>query len=220
MGVLCGAAVAMALMAPMAAASGGPARSQEASAQRVSLAGDDLAFGQASPGQDVPGQPAPGQSTPAQAPPAQVPPVTPPVSRTFTAPVGLLFNTVRADRVADFEKVIAYLQQALEKSSDPTIRAQAKGWRVFKASEPGPNGTVLYVFGFNPTVPGADYGLGRILADAYPDTAQLQQIWSLYQGAVTGGGSLLNLTPVTPVVPPPLPAAQPPSPDADPPQRP
>jgi hypothetical protein len=118
--------------------------------------------------------------------------------------VGLLFQAVRPGREADFEKVIAYVQAALETSTDPAIRAQAKGWRVLKATEPGPNGTVLYVFDFNPTVPGADYGLGRILADAYPDQAQLQEIWRLYQGAVTSGGSLLNLTPVTPAPPVPL----------------
>ena len=34
--------------------------------------------------------------------------------RTFTAPAGLLFNTVRADRVDDFEKAMGYLQAALD----------------------------------------------------------------------------------------------------------
>ena len=60
---------------------------------------------------------------------------------------------------------------------------------------------MLYVFVFDPTVAGADYSLGRILADAYPDAVQLNEIWKLYTGAVAGGGSLLNLTPLTPVVP-------------------
>lgn len=139
----------------------------------------------------------------AQSPPSPAAPTPPPApgatpARTFTAPVGLLFNTVRPDRVADFEKVMAYLQAALEKSADAKDRAQLQGWRVFKAAEPGPGGTALYVFVIDPTVPGADYGLGRILAEAYPDTAQLQEIWKLYSGAVTSGGSLLNLSPVKP----------------------
>jgi hypothetical protein len=56
---------------------------------------------------------------------------------------------------------------------------------------------VLYVFVLDPTVPGADYGLGRLLAEAY-DTTTLQEVWKLYTGAVTGGGTLLNLTPVMP----------------------
>jgi len=123
---------------------------------------------------------------------------TPIASRTFTAPVGLLFNTVRPERVADFEQVIARVQAALEKSTDPRVQEQAKGWRMFKATEPGPNGTVLYVFVVDPTVVGADYGFGRILADAYPDVTELQEIWRLYTTSVTGGGTLLNLTPLMP----------------------
>ena len=167
--------------------------------------------------------PAPGAQTPAPSapPPAQVPapagpatPAAPPVvgvpstpaatqARTFSAPVGLLFNTVRPERVADFEKVIAYLQHALETSDDPMVQAQARGWRTYKATEPGPNGTVLYVFEMDPTVPGAEYGLGHILAAAYPNTAELQEIWRLYTTSVTSGGSLLNLTPVMPPLPEP-----------------
>lgn len=148
-------------------------------------------------------QPAPA----APAPGAPAPPPAPTPARTFTAPVGLLFNTVRADRVGDFERVLGYLQTALEKSTDPTTQAQARGWRFFKAAEPGPNGSVLYVFLLDPAVASADYGLGRILADAYPDTAQLQEIWKLYTGAVTSGGTLLNLTSVQP--PPPGTASPP-----------
>lgn len=155
-------------------------------------------------------QPAPAATTsPAQAP-AQPSTATPspsgasaakgassaPPARAFTANAGLLFNTVKPERTADFEKVIDYLQAALAKSNDPTIQAQARGWRVFKASEPGPNNTVLYVFVIDPAVPGADYGLGHILGEAYTDPAELQEIWRLYTNSVTSGGTLLNLVPV------------------------
>lgn len=122
--------------------------------------------------------------------------VPPPVQRSFSAPVGLWFHTVRPDRTADFERVVGHLRAALAASRDPVIRQQAEGWQMYRAAEPGPNGTVMYVFLMNPTVSGADYGLGRILADAYADTAELQEIWKLYTGSITGGGSLLNLTPV------------------------
>jgi len=161
------------------------------------------------------------------APPAAAAAAPAPTARTFTAPIGLLFNTVRPERVADFERVIGYLQSALEKSADPKDRAQAQGWRIFKAAEPGPGNTVLYVFVLDPTVPGADYGLGRILAEAY-DPTQLQEIWRLYTGAVTGGGTLLNLNPVKPgaattpagATPPATqPAERPVPPDADPNRR-
>jgi hypothetical protein len=116
----------------------------------------------------------------------------------FSGAAGLLFNTVRADRVADFERVLGHLQKALETSADPKVRAQAKGWKVWKAGEPGPNGTVLYVYVIDPVVPDADYGLGRILAEAITDPAQLQEVWRLYTGATTTGGTLVNLRAVEP----------------------
>jgi len=152
-------------------------------------------------------------SAPPQQPPAAPRPDTPPAvpttatptttatpaassARVFTAPSGIILNAVRPERVADFEKLIGYLQNALATSSDATVRAQAEGWRVFKAAETGPNGVVLYVFMFDPTVPSADYGLGRILASAYPDQTKLQEIWKLYTDSLATGGSLLNLTPL------------------------
>jgi hypothetical protein len=124
-----------------------------------------------------------------------------------------LFSTVRPERVADFEKVLAYLHAALEKSTDEKVREQAKGWRFFKATETL-NGAVVYVYFLDPAVVGADYGIGRILADAYPD--QVDQIWKLYAGAVSGGGSLMNLTPVKPTAPPPLEPASKPKPEEKP----
>jgi hypothetical protein len=137
--------------------------------------------------------PTTGGGAPATAAPA--------TARTFSAPTGILFNAVRPDRVADFEKVMGYLQVALAASTDATVRAQAQGWRIFKATEPGPNGSVLYVFLLDPAAPGADYSLGRILADAQPDPARLQEIWKLYTDSVASGGSLLNLTPFAPSLP-------------------
>ena len=129
----------------------------------------------------APGTQAPGTQVPATQAPVVPAPVVPPVplgARVFTGKSGLIFNAVRPDRVVDFEMVIGYLQAAFEKSNDARVQEQAKGWRVFKATEPGPNGSVLYVFVIDPAIPGADYGLGRILADAYPD--QIEKIWSLY----------------------------------------
>jgi len=182
------------------------------------------------PQQEVPASVAPAQTVPPAVPPTVAPaaqdalapaPTVPPATqdllvpaptvppaplgaRMFTASTGVIFTAVRADRVVDFEMVIGYLEAALETSTDPGVQAQASGWQVLRATEPGPNGTVLYMFLLEPAVPGADYGLGRILSDAYPD--QIQDIWKLYTGALAGGGSLLNLTPVEA---PPLPMETP-----------
>ena len=180
--------------------------------------------GQGQPaGQGRGGGPAtPGAATPA-APAAAV------LARSFTAPVGLVFNTVRPERVAEFERLLAEVQTALARSKNPTTQAQAKGWRFYKAAEAGPGGSVMFVFVIDPVVPGEDYSLGKVLVDAFPDPVKLQEIWALYTGSVTGGGSLLNLAPVSAVVVPaaaPVPGAAPapaapavprtPPPDADP----
>lgn len=179
----------------------------------------------APPAQTVPPQTAPPTPPPVQTVPAPAAPAASP-SRTFTAPVGAIFNSVRADKVADFERVVALVRAALEKSTDAKDRQQAQSWKTYKAAEAGPGGSVLYVFVFDPALPGADYGFGRILADAYEDTAQLSEIWRLYQGSVTAS-SLLNLSPVSPAVPPAAPKAATPAapeerpvpPDADPNRR-
>jgi len=162
--------------------------------------------------------PAAGQQAPAvpgQVPgvPGQLPPTAKPVAapassataaRTFTAPVGLLFNTVRPDKAIDFERLVSSVRKTLESSSDPKLQAMAKGWHFYKATEFGPGNSVLYVFVIDPVVPGEDYGLGRVLSSGSTDTAALQEIWKLYTGSVTSGGSLLNLSPIP--EPPPAPA--------------
>ena len=172
---------------------------------------------QPAPQKPAPQPPAPGTSQQPGSPvvPAPVVPVNPAGARTFTGPTGIIFNAVRPERVVDFELVIGYLQAALEKSTNAQAREQAKGWRMFKATEPGPNGTVLYVFLMDPAVPNAEYALGPILSEAYPD--QIEQIWKLYQGALAGAGSqtLLNLGPVKPPPLPPPGAAPTEAPPAD-----
>jgi hypothetical protein len=156
------------------------------------------AVGQQPPG--VPGQVPGVPGAPGQPPVGAKPPAAPASSvaaaRTFTAPVGLLFNTVRPDKVLDFERLVSSVRKTLEASSDPKLQAMAKGWHFYKAGEPGPGNSVVYVFVIDPVVPGEDYGLGRVLSSGSTDTAALQEIWKLYTGSVTGGGSLLNLSPI------------------------
>ena len=179
-----------------------------------------------------PQAPAP-QTPPASAPAPVVPPATgapapaPLVSRSFTAGCGMLMHPVRPERVMDFERFLDYFRDALARSTNPRVKSQASGWKFFKAAEPGPNGVVLYVFWLDPAVPGADYGMGPILAEVYTDPAQLNEIWGLYQGAVTTGGALLNFTPVPqgtpqPFVTPPVnaPVGQKPAAPATPPPAP
>jgi hypothetical protein len=54
---------------------------------------------------------------------------------------------------------------------------------------------VLYVFVMDPTVKGADYGVAKILAEAYP--TEIMELYRMYTGAfATAGQTLMNLQPV------------------------
>jgi len=136
--------------------------------------------------------PAPGQSV--------VSP--PPLGRVFASEQGLIFNAIRPDKVMDFETVLVKLRAALADSKDPVRNQQGWGWKIFKAAEPGPNGSVLYVFVMDPAVKGADYGVAKILAEAYP--SEIMDLYRMYTTAFAPAGqTLLNLGPVpsTPAAP-------------------
>jgi hypothetical protein len=123
------------------------------------------------------------------------PPQAPVSTRVFGADAGLIINTIKADKAADFEMVVGKLKDALQKSDKPERRAQAASWRVFKAVEAGPNGSVLYFFWFDPPVKDADYTVAKILAEAFP--AEVQALYKTFNEAYAGGQSVVNLKLVT-----------------------
>jgi hypothetical protein len=135
------------------------------------------------------------------APPAPAPPPgqnvisPPPLGRVFASEQGLIFNAIRPDKAMDFETVLAKLRAALANSKDPVRNQQGWGWKIFKAAEPGPNGSVLYVFVVDPAVKGADYGVAKILSEAYPN--EIMDLYRMYTGAfATAGQTLINLQPI------------------------
>ena len=131
-------------------------------------------------------------AVPVPASPGQVTAAVPlPAGRVFASEAGVIFSPIRPDKVVDFEIVLGRIHEALARSTDTVRRQQAAGWKVFKALEPGPNGSVLYVFVMDPAVKGADYTISKILSEAFP--AEVQEIYKLYNGAFVGGQSLLNL---------------------------
>ena len=150
---------------------------------------------------------APPTTTPSQpVVPAPVIPIVPVNPRAFTTPTGLIFTSVRPERVIDFETVMTYLQEALRTTTDAGLRRQAEGWRIFKDTQVGPNASVVYVYVIDPVVPGATYDLGPILSAAYPD--RIQEIWKLYTGAIIQQ-SVVNAAPFVPLVLPPAAAPAP-----------
>jgi hypothetical protein len=135
-------------------------------------------------------QPAPAGQPPA-APAAQQPAQPADPGRKFSGQAGILFNIIKPEKTADFEKFLARVGEALQKSSNPGRQKQAAGWKVYKAVEPDPRGNVMYLYIVDPVAPGEDYTVTRIIAEAFPTEAQA--IYETIKDAYAGQ-SILNLT--------------------------
>ena len=131
----------------------------------------------------------PAPTIPPTAAPAPAPAV--PASRVFSSDAGMIFNTIKPDKVADFEMVMGRVKEALAKSEDPLRKQQALSWRVFKGLEAGPGGNIVYIFFFDPAVKTADYTITQILTDAFPSEAQ--DLWSKFQASYVTGQTMLSL---------------------------
>lgn len=121
-------------------------------------------------------------------------------ARVFGSDAGMILNTIKPEKTADFETVIERLKAALNASSDPVRKQQAAGWKVFKALEPGGNNTVLYVFWINPAVKGADYTVSKILYEAFPN--DVTDLYQKFSGAYAGGQTMVNLQLLSTMAPP------------------
>src|SRR5579864_4310012 len=85
----------------------------------------------------------------------------------FNSDAGVILNFVKADKTADFESVLTKLKEGLAKSEKPERKAMAAGWKIFKASDPGPGGAVIYVFIIDPAAKGQEYSVGNLLVEAF-----------------------------------------------------
>ena len=112
-------------------------------------------------------------------------------ARTFSGGSGMMLNYVDAGKTADFEAVMRKVADGLQNSSNPDRNRQAEGWKVYRAQEPGPNNSVLYVWFIDPTVSGADYAVSQILNEAFPD--EVQALYETFNGSFAGGQSMVNL---------------------------
>ena len=114
-----------------------------------------------------------------------------PPARVFGSDAGLVLNFIKPEKTADFENVMAKLKEALTSSTKPERRQQLEGWKIYRALEPGANNSVLYVFTIAPAVPGADYTVSTILAEAFPD--EVQALYKQYAEAYASGQNIINL---------------------------
>ena len=136
------------------------------------------AFTQQPPAQPLP---APAQQAQAAAPP-----------RVFTGGAGLVLNFIKPDKTKDFEAIVGKLKEALTASPKPERQEQAKGWRVFKASEAASGGATLYVFFVDPPVKDADYAVTTLLGEALSGD-EMTQLTRQYVDAYSSGQNFVNL---------------------------
>ena len=111
--------------------------------------------------------------------------------RSFSGSAGMMLNYINADATGDFEALMSRLGEALRNSDDADRRQQAEGWKVFRAAEPGPGGSVLYVWFIDPAVSGADYAVSAILNEAFPE--EVQELYETYNGSFASGQAMVNL---------------------------
>jgi hypothetical protein len=113
---------------------------------------------------------------------------TPPPAFTLDGEIALWTMSIKADKTADFERIMAKLREGLAKSTNAARRQQLAGWKVMRVKSPLPDGNIAYVHVINPVVPGADYTIMQTLYDEFPD--ERQQLYDLYRGAFVANLSL------------------------------
>lgn len=107
-----------------------------------------------------------------------------PQKTTYTGAAVLAAYAVNADKVADYEKVMETLKDALSKSSRPEAKAQLAGWKVIKNAAAQPDGSALYVHIISPVVPEADYSITNLVYEVVTDPAARTDFYNLYRGAL------------------------------------
>lgn len=141
------------------------------------MASAGVAVAQTPPAQQTP--PAGQQAQPAPAP-----------QPTFNGDVAIVLHYIKADKAADFEGAMQKVKEGLLKSQNPERKQQAGGWKVVKSPDPAGEGQVLYLWVIDPVVKGADYGLGKILSEAFP--AEAADIFKKYADAYAKGQLKIN----------------------------
>jgi hypothetical protein len=92
--------------------------------------------------------------------------------------------SVNPDKVADYEKVMAQLKDALQKSTKPEAKQQAAGWKVYKNSTPNPDGSIVYVHVIDPVVKDADYSVLNNIYEVVKDPTEQRGVYDMYRAAL------------------------------------
>ncbi|MBS1818733.1 MAG: hypothetical protein JSU08_12440 [Acidobacteria bacterium] len=111
----------------------------------------------------------------------------------FAGDNAIFMNFIKADQTGAYEELVAKLKEGLQKSDKPERKQMAESWKIYKAAEPGPNGSVIYVSIITPVVKGQDYSIVTLLGEAFPTDARA--LYDKYVAAfTTPPGQLFNLS--------------------------
>jgi hypothetical protein len=97
--------------------------------------------------------------------------------------VALITMLIKPDKTADFEKVLAKLKEALNKSEKAERKQQAAGWKVYKSPDQV-QGSAVYIFMISPIVKGQEYDITRLIAEVFP--VEVQEVFKQYKDAFAG----------------------------------
>ena len=113
---------------------------------------------------------------------------------TYAADAVIVMYAVNPGKDADYEQVIAKLQEALTKSTDPAAKQQLAGWKIVKSQKSLTNDqSSSYIHIINPVVPGADYSIVNIVYAVSSDDEK-RAFYDLYKGALKGALSQITGT--------------------------
>ena len=121
----------------------------------------------------------------------------------FGTDAGVVLTFVKPDRTDDFERVLAYLEEALRQSENPIRRQQAENWVVYRSSDPGPDGAVFYVSFMEPVLKGADYNIAHIIDDELPK-GRAKELVDMLLSTLTQRQTTLSLDSIMHLTDPPL----------------
>ena len=125
------------------------------------------------------------------APPQQATPA--PNPWTFRTDAGVILNFIKPDKTADFEGIVKRVKDELAATNNAGRKQQAAGWKIFKAAESGPNGSVIYVSVMDPVAKGSDYSIGTLLVDASGEDIRTT-VTKYLEAFSTSAVNLLHLT--------------------------
>jgi hypothetical protein len=95
----------------------------------------------------------------------------------------LVAYAINADKVGDYEKVIATLKDSLAKSTKPEAKQQLAGWKIIKNAMAQPDGSIVYVHVIT-VVKDADYSITNLVYEVVTDPMERLNFFNMYKGAL------------------------------------